>query len=77
MRVRIDRLDGCFMVSIDGRDERQFDFTRSPRSVAAAQSEAKKFASETEVALATLDRMKESNTAEGRMPAPAGQAGRS
>jgi hypothetical protein len=48
MAVRIDKLESCFMVVIDGRDERQFDFTKSSRSVRKAKAEAEAFALETE-----------------------------
>ena len=55
MTVRIQKLDDCYMVVIDGRDERQFDFTKSSRSQARARAEAKQIAAEAEQVRRTLN----------------------
>lgn len=52
--VKVEKLKTCFMVSVDGRDVRQFDFTKSPASVKKAQAAAFDFAVAEKRALMTL-----------------------
>ena len=53
--VKVEKLENCFMVSIDGRDIRQFDFSKSVASEKRAQAEAIDFAVQQKRARMALD----------------------